>query len=63
MQRSGWWTEVACCRNTYPASREEEKAEVEEQEVKRTENEELRERRSSKQASTEGKNEERKKAK
>lgn len=59
MQRSGWWTEVACWTNTYP-TREKEEVEVVEQEGKKIGNEEVSESKGSKQASTAGKDKEQK---
>lgn len=59
MQRSGWWTEVACWTDTYP-TREKEEVEVVEQEVKKMGNEEVSESKGSEQASTAGKDKEQK---
>lgn len=59
MQRSGWWTEVACWTDTYP-TREKEEVEVVEQEIKKMGNEEVSESKGSEQASTAGKDKEQK---
>lgn len=59
MQRSGWWTEVACWTDTYP-TREKEEVEVVEQEVKKMGNEEVSESKGFEQASTAGKDKEQK---